>query len=145
MSKLFAILLLFLFLPHGHAGTGSVGLPNIRNFSRAEYNAGTQNWAISQDQNGTVYFANNDGLLSYNGVEWNLTRISSSAPLRSLLIDSQNTMYVGLINDFGIISRSGNKPESYQSLKHLLPEAYSEFDDIWKICEVAGGIVFQCF
>ena len=144
MSKMLAILLL-LFIHGEYAWAASVGLPNIRNFPRSEYKAGTQNWAISQDQNGTVYFANNDGLLSYNGVEWNLTRISSSAPLRSLLINSQNTIYVGLINDFGIIRREENRPESFQSLKHLIPEAYKEFDDVWKIFEVDGGIVFQCF
>jgi len=139
-----AILLLFLTLTVS-ASESTVGLPKVRNFPRSENKAGTQNWAISQDQNGIIYFANNDGLLSFNGVDWNLTRISSSAPLRSLLIDSRNTMYVGLINDFGIITREENRPESYQSLKYLLPEAYKEFDDIWKIFEVDGGIVFQCF
>ncbi len=144
MSKPIAILFLFFTLA-AFTRERFVGLPNIRNFSKSEYTAGTQNWAISQDQRGTIYFANNDGLLSFNGVEWNLSRISSSAPLRSLLIDSQNTIYVGLINDFGIIRRTENRPESYQSLKHLLPEAYREFDDIWNIYEVDGGIVFQCF
>jgi hypothetical protein len=41
--------------------------------------------------------------------------------------------------------REGNRPESYQSLKHLIPEAHKDFDDIWNIYEVDGGIVFQCF
>jgi len=144
MSKAITIVLL-LFVFSVFAQESSVGLPNIRNFSKSEYKAGTQNWAISQDQSGHIYFANNDGLLSFNGVEWNLSRISSSAPLRSLLIDKQNTIYVGLINDFGIVRREDNRPESYQSLKHLIPEANKDFDDIWNIFEADGGIVFQCY
>jgi ligand-binding sensor domain-containing protein/DNA-binding CsgD family transcriptional regulator len=144
MSKAITIVLL-LFTFSVFAREKSLGLPNIRNYYKSEYKAGTQNWAISQDQSGHIYFANNDGLLSFNGVEWNLSRISSIAPLRSLHIDRQNTIYVGLINDFGIVDREGNRPESYQSLKHLIPEAHKDFDDIWNIYEVDGGIVFQCF
>ncbi len=144
MSKAISLLLLLCALS-ASAGEGAVGVPYIRYYTKSEVQAGTQNWAISQDHNGTIYFANNDGLLSFNGVEWNLSRISSVAPLRSLLIDHQNTIYVGLINDFGIVRRTGNMPETYESLKHLIPAAYREFDDIWNICEVNGGIVFQCF
>ncbi len=120
------------------------GIPHIRNFNKSEYHAGTQNWGIIQDQRGFLYFANNDGLLSYNGGEWGLTRISSSAPLRSIMTDSENRIYVGLINDFGVISRKDNTASSYSSLKDLLPEEDREFDDIWRIHELDGEIVFQC-
>jgi hypothetical protein len=108
MSKAITIVLL-LFTFSVFAREKSLGLPNIRNYYKSEYKAGTQNWAISQDQSGHIYFANNDGLLSFNGVEWNLSRISSIAPLRSLHIDRQNTIYVGLINDFGIVRQGGEQ------------------------------------
>ncbi len=122
-----------------------IGTPNIRNYPKSEYYAGTQNWAISQDENGFMYFANNDGLLCFNGVEWDLTRVSSSSPLRSVMVDSKNTIYAGLINDFGIINRDVNRGSTFHSLKNLVPEEHKEFDDIWRIYEVDGGIVFQCF
>jgi len=95
------------------------GIPHIRNYNRSEYHAGTQNWGIIQDQRGFLYFANNDGLLFFDGGEWNLSRISASSPLRSILVDSENRIYVGLINDFGVISRRDDKAVSYRSLKSL--------------------------
>ncbi len=121
----------------------NAGTPYIRNYPKSEYNAGTQNWAISQDGNGFIYFANNDGLLCFNGVEWDLTRVSASSPLRSIMVDSGNNLYAGLINDFGIIIREENRASEFHSLKHLVPVDFREFDDIWRIYEVDGGIFFQ--
>jgi len=121
------------------------GTPYIRNFHKSDYKADTQNWGISQDKRGFIYFANNDGLLSFDGVEWNLTRVSESSPLRSILVDSKDRILVGLINDFGIVNRTGNKPSSFTSLKKLLPEDYREFNEIWRIHEVSQGILFQCY
>lgn len=141
-----ALCILFLsFSIIANAQNSYSGIPNIRNFPKSEYNAGTQNWVIDQDQDGFIYFANNDGLLCFNGVEWSLTRVSASSPLRSILVDSQNTIYAGLINDFGIVRREENRASYFESLKDLVPDKYKEFDDIWRIYEVDSGIVFQCY
>lgn len=140
------LLILLLSIPlSAFAQIKYIGTPYIRNYPKSEHSAGTQTWAISQDKNGFIYFANNDGLLCFNGVEWNLSRVSSSSPLRSILLDTKNTIYAGLINDFGIIDREAYKASQFRSLKHLLPEEYREFDDIWRIYEVDGGIFFQCY
>jgi len=121
------------------------GSPNIRNYPRSINNGGIQNWAISQDQNGFMYFANNDGLLCFDGVKWNLIPVSSCSPLRSVFVDSKNTIYVGLINDFGIINRENSNASVFKSLKNLLPDGFEEFEDVWRIHEIDDGIVFQCF
>ena len=44
------------------------GEPFIRNYTPKEYGADVQNWGITQDDQGVMYFANNDGLLEYDGV-----------------------------------------------------------------------------
>jgi len=44
----------------------------------------------------------NDGLLCYDGVEWELIKVSSSSPVRSVFVDSENNIYIGLIKDFGL-------------------------------------------
>lgn len=144
MSRVLTFLLLFLAAMTS-AQQNYRGTPFVRNFGKSDYNADTQNWGICQDSRGFIYFANNDGLLSFDGVEWSLTRISASAPLRSILVDSRDRICAGLINDFGIIEREGHKPSSFRSLKYLLPEQFREFDEIWKIHETEAGIVFQCY
>ncbi|WP_301931354.1 hypothetical protein, partial [Ferruginibacter sp.] len=59
-------ILLFIFLPFSAFCQNTVGLPDIINYSKQNYSAGLQNWDIRQDKNGIMYFANNEGLLSYD-------------------------------------------------------------------------------
>ena len=50
----------------------TIGTPFIHNYSRENYRAGSQTWDIEQGKNGMMYFANNDGLLEYDGKHWNI-------------------------------------------------------------------------
>jgi ligand-binding sensor domain-containing protein/DNA-binding CsgD family transcriptional regulator len=142
MSKsIFFIILIFPLLCSGQVKY--IGIPEIQNYSKSDYKASTQNWEIAQDQNGFLYFANNDGLLRFDGLHWDLTEISKTSPVRSVKISSENRIYLGLINDFGVIIQNEPKQIFYKSLKHLLPAGIEDFDDIWKIHEIPDGMVFQ--
>lgn len=44
---------------------------DIVNYSRRIYASGNQNWKIKQHPNGWMYFANNKGLLEFDGTTWN--------------------------------------------------------------------------
>jgi len=138
-------ILLFLLPFYCAAQLKNFGTPEIVNFPRSVYKGGTQNWGIAQDQNGFLYFANNDGLLKFDGINWELIRISDTSPLRSVFVDSRNNIFIGLINDFGVIASRESGKSEYKSLKHLLPEGIGDFNEIWRIHEIPRGIVFQCF
>jgi ligand-binding sensor domain-containing protein/DNA-binding CsgD family transcriptional regulator len=141
-----AIPILFIILPtFCFSQLKTIGTPAIRNFYNSDYGAGTQNWDIAQDENGFMYFANNDGLLIFNGVNWDLVRVSPFSPVRSVFIDKNNNPYIGLINDFGILSTEEPGYPVFKSLKHLLPPEIGDFEDIWRIHETSDGIVFQCY
>ena len=45
----------------------NIGLPFNKNYDKQTYNAGTQNWDITQDDRGFMFFANNDGILEFDG------------------------------------------------------------------------------
>ena len=45
-------------------------IPPIQQFKSKISFAGNQNWMISQDQKGTLYIANNKGLLQFRGYIW---------------------------------------------------------------------------
>lgn len=122
-----------------------IGVPALKNFSKSDYSAATQNWDAAQFANGLMVFANNDGVLSFNGVNWDLIPVSDYSPVRSVFVDSNNTLYVGLINDFGLIKQEEPHAPVFVSLKSLLPDDVEEFDDVWKIHESPLGIVFQCY
>ena len=42
----------------------------ITQYSRNDFNADPQFWAICEDQNGTIFFGNNDGVIIFDGEHW---------------------------------------------------------------------------
>ena len=119
------------------------GLPGIHNFTRQEYNGGTQNWSFGQSPNGMVYFGNNNGLLEFDGAHWS---IYSDLGLinRSLCIDGKR-IYVGAFNKFGYYEEDDKGKLKYCSLMSLLNGRMTDFDEIWRIYKTSYGIVFQSF
>ena len=57
--------------------SGFANQPLVRNFNRETYKAGTQNWAIVQDETNALYFANNNGMLRYDGKNWTTVQIKN--------------------------------------------------------------------
>jgi DNA-binding CsgD family transcriptional regulator len=122
-----------------------IGTPNINNYPKSIYKAGTQNWGICQDDNGFMYFANNEGVLIFNGLQWKRIQVSQSKPIRSIFHDSKNNIYIGLLNDFGMLQEDNTGKLTFTSLRHLIKENVAGFDDIWRIHETEEGIVFQTY
>lgn len=146
MLSLKQFLIYLLLLPAiGFAQIKSIGLPDVQNYPKTVYKAGTQNWGITQDNNGFIYFANNDGVLYFDGVRWELFEFSKSSPIRSILADGQGRIFVGLINDFGFLKMDESGRLGFQSLRYLLPADIDNFLDIWKIHDTSQGIVFQSY
>lgn len=64
------------------------------------YKSGNQNWMISQHNNGWMYFANNKGLLEFDGVNWETYSIHN-AKARAVTVAPDGKIYVGGIDQFG--------------------------------------------
>jgi ligand-binding sensor domain-containing protein/DNA-binding CsgD family transcriptional regulator len=119
------------------------GLPGIRNFPRTEFAGGIQSWAFAETDNGLIYFANNSGLLEYNGNTWALYQ-SVKAVNRVVCADG-NRIYVGAFNDFGYYEENEKGILQYHSLTGLVKSKIGDFDEIWRIHKTDFGIVFQSF
>lgn len=124
-------------------GQNPIGLPDIINYEKTTYGAGTQNWAIQQDKNGILYFANNEGLLSFDGTFWKTYPISNKTIVRSLVIAPDNKIYVGAQGDFGYFSPAVNGKLQYQSLLDLVPAKDKLFADIWDIVADDKAVFFR--
>lgn len=122
-----------------------IGTPYIRNFTKQDYKAGTQSWGIAQDLNGFMYFANNDGLLLYNGVDWEVYKMPNLSMVRSIFADEKGEIYVGAYNDIGKMVRAENGKLTFSSMKDQLPEKARNFDDVWNIFSFRDAIVFQSY
>ena len=147
--KIKIILFLGCFLSqlfNGFCQVKNIGLPEIKNFSKIEYKGGTQNWNIAEDSFENIYFANNDGLLQFDGFFWNKYQIPNNKAIRSLKIDAQNRIFVGGYNKFGYFKADENGKLIYNSLSDLLSEKQrSQIDFIWKIHIIDETVYFQSF
>lgn len=118
--------------------------PIIRNFSKKATKAGTQNWDIIQHKNNWMYFANNNGLLEFDGYRWTIYPISNYTNIRSLYYDEKkDRIYAGAFNEFGYYSRDDNGILVYTSLKDIIPDEDKEFNEIWHINNIDNTLFFQ--
>jgi DNA-binding CsgD family transcriptional regulator len=124
----------------------SIGLPRIKNYKRTEYKGGTQNWSIDQDANGNLYFANNNGLIQYDGSNWHKYSLPNSSTIRSLKIDSSGKIFVGSTDEFGYFKSNDKGVLKYFSISKLIPKNKDKnINLIWRIHLYKGGVVFQSF
>ncbi|WP_370274347.1 hypothetical protein [Flavobacterium sp. RSP46] len=74
-------------------------LPPIVKYFSTTYGAGNQNWMISQDQNHYVFFANYEGLLEFNGSNWELYPSPNETIVRSVKVIG-NKIFTGCYMEF---------------------------------------------
>ena len=143
-NKILPVILLFLsLLSPTDSKSQRYGLPGIHNYTRAEYNAGTQNWSVAQADNGMMYFANNNGLLEFDGTHWKTYR-DMELIYRSLCVDGKR-IYVGAYNQLGYYEENDRGILTFHSLTFLVQNKLRDFDEIWRIHKTSYGIVFQSF
>jgi DNA-binding CsgD family transcriptional regulator len=115
----------------------------VYNYRQTDYNAGTQNWQVKQQQSGWIYAANNYGLLEFDGFRWQHYGIWNSTVLRCLEIAPQGEIYVGGSNEFGVFAGNNMGMLSYRPLSQDIPEKYRNFGEIWNIHILNNDIYFQ--
>ncbi len=120
-----------------------IGIPEVINYTKSVYGAGTENRGIVQDKNGVMYFANYEGLLSFDGVYWKIYPLPNKTIVRSIAIGKDNRIYAGGQNDFGYFSPDANGKLAYTSLKNLLSEKNFSFSDIWFTCAFGNDVFFM--
>jgi len=143
--KIFLLLLFFIQAISLRGQFKSIGVPEIWNIERDEYRGGTQNWNIVDDEQGNIYVANNNGILRFDGEDWEIFPASNNSVVRSLAYGDDKKVYVGAYNEIGVLEKSERTGFRYYTLNHLIPEEAKNFDDVWNIYQTRYGVVFQSF
>lgn len=141
MKLSIAILLLLCYC--GAYTQHTIGIPDIINFSRQQYHSGTQNWDIKQDGNGIMYFANNDGLLTYDGSLWRTYKLPDRTHLRSVEIGEGNKIYTGGQDNIGYFAPDALGTLQYHSLNGLVPQEERSIGEVWDIITYGKDIFFR--
>ena len=121
----------------------TIGKPDILNFSHEVSKSGSQTWKILQDRFGVMYFANNSGLLSYNGREWKLFPLPNKTIVRSIYMADDDKIFAGGQDAIGYYFPDGQGTMIYHSLIESIPTAHRSFGDVWNIVEYENAIFFR--
>ncbi|MEL7341110.1 MAG: hypothetical protein AAGM67_11530, partial [Bacteroidota bacterium] len=140
----FGLLLLF-GIPFHLKAQSSLGL--IRSFLPEEYSgedfvAGPQNWGMVQNQQNLLFISNNNGVLSFDGEEWQIvegTRGRSSMKMGS---SPKGIVYLADDTDLGRIVADSLGKLQFRSLRALLPDS-SLNHEVLRIKQWKGQVVFQ--
>ena len=115
----------------------------IKNFSAGDYKATSINYSGIENEDGVLFFANESGVLIYDGSEWTLISVKDFSAVTSLLA-RDGKVYVGAGNEFGYIEQNSQGKYEYSSLRHLVKLPKKEnIGFIWQIVRVGNDIFFS--
>ena len=120
--------------------------PAIRNFGPLDYSGGTQNWEIAESGSHYIYAANNNGLMVFNGEDWEIAPVLNHTNVHTININRKATrVYVGAFDDLGYFeNHEPLRCARYVSLTNLLPQQDRQFKDVWDVESLSDGrVAFQ--
>lgn len=139
-QKCLLFLSFFLGLSSSCLAQAITGLPEMLNYTPEDYFAHKQNWQVRQHSNGYLYFANNSGVLEFDGSNWRLI----SHPNLVHVYDfawSGNRLLVSGFGSFGYFQQNANLDWQYHDLSNGLPaEAKGQY--IYRVLASPKGDFF---
>jgi len=89
-----------------------------------------------------MYFANNNGLMIFDGKNWTTTAINTETSVRSLLYTKDGRCYASTFNEFGYFKKQKNQ-YVYLSLSEKFKIDKAESNALFSIIEGKKSIYFQ--
>ena len=117
-------------------------LSPIQSFSPDQYNAANQNWDITQSDENDIFFANNDGLLKYNGSRWT-TYLSTNGSIVRSIKAVKNRVYAASYEDFGYWEKDISGNHIYVSLVNENELTVDNDEEFWNILYYDDWLIFQ--
>ena len=144
--NLFTIALFFLLIVTSNQLRGAeYENPVVKNFSKADYKADNQNWSVAEDSVGNVYFANNKGLLEFNGISWKLYPSPKGNVIRCVAVGRNNRIYTSGYRELGYWDRQKSGTLRYISLKAFAEKNFISNVEFWQIIPLGDKVYFHSF
>ncbi|MCK5169915.1 MAG: hypothetical protein KAQ75_08545, partial [Bacteroidales bacterium] len=119
------------------------GNPFITNYYSKDYKGHAQNWAITQDSRGVMYFGNGDkGVMEFDGENFGFIPVANNSTVLSLDIDKNDKIYVGAVGEFGYIEADSIGQLVYKSYLDKINPADKNFTDVWATLCTTEGVYF---
>ncbi len=114
----------------------------IQHYTNEDYGSSSQVWSATADHRGLMFFGSNKHLMVFDGASWNKYQARNKSIFRSLAVDSNNLIYAGSYNEFGVFLPDSLGGYYYESLSEKLPDSLEKMRDIWKTHCTSHGVYF---
>tara|TARA_B100000508_G_scaffold141074_1_gene145949 strand:- start:2293 stop:4827 length:2535 start_codon:yes stop_codon:yes gene_type:complete len=118
------------------------GVPLITNYEPSDYVASPQNWGVTQMESGEMLFANDFGLLIYNGRQWKTIEEEVGFNSKSIL-KKGSSIYLGCENNVFRIKTDSGGSLIFKSILPSLPDSIAEFGMVDGLLSVGNQIAFH--
>tara|TARA_R100001143_G_scaffold63597_1_gene73272 strand:+ start:13622 stop:16780 length:3159 start_codon:yes stop_codon:yes gene_type:complete len=135
-----SLFLILVSLPKESLKAQLLGNPFIYNFLPEEYQAHNQSWEITELSNGHIAIATGNGIVLFDGEEFEMVR-GTPLMITDLLTTSSGKTYYGMSNRFGQIVPDSMGYPSYHHLQDLMDEEHREFGAFHNMIEWEDDIL----
>lgn len=144
MSKLTFVLTFILFIRCTSSWAHNSDTIIIRNFNTGNYKATSFNYSGLQAKDGNYYFANENGVLQYDGSAWRLHPIKNYSGVLSLAASEDDKLYIGGVDEFGFAEKDSDGALKYTSLRHKL-HTDSTINEVWQTLIFEKDVYFVSY
>ncbi len=118
-------------------------IPAIQSFNRNQYGGGLKNWNFAEDDDGNLYVANTEGILIFNGMNWQKVFLPNHRVPRCVYKGYDGRIYAGGFETIGFIDRSNPAEPKYVEMGQDILKGTEE--EIWHITGNDEQVMFQSF
>lgn len=133
-------MLTFLILPLGISAQWN---SFIINYKKDVFGRGAQTWQIRAYDENHLFCANKNGVLQYNGNDWQLYPFHNGSHVRSIhFSEKQKRVYAGGESEFGYLEPDEAGEMIYTVLSDRFNEQYSLYGGYWGVFEVDNLVYY---
>jgi class 3 adenylate cyclase/ligand-binding sensor domain-containing protein len=113
----------------------------MQHFTGKQMQAHPLMWDATEDKFGRIWFANNDGIIRFDGNNW--TTFPTPHPVRSIAFNNKQELFVACMGDLGTLVFKADGTTEYTSLKNKLDLATINHNLDGKLLLVNGVVYFH--
>ncbi|WP_282037726.1 helix-turn-helix and ligand-binding sensor domain-containing protein [Saccharicrinis aurantiacus] len=117
----------------------------ITNFKKDQYNGASKNWSITHGKQNELYFANDYGLLSFDGSNWSLNETPNNSTMRAISINENGRIYSCGFREIGYWEKDVKGELHYTSLTPSIEDQLLENEEFWTILQSDDALYFHSF
>lgn len=117
----------------------------IHQFTKSDFEADSQFWAMCEGNDGTLFFGNNDGVLVYDGEHWHKVVLPNNSSVRSLAKGQGGQIYAGGYDEAGLVYRKPTGEYAYKSLMKDIAGARENIENVWDIQYADNRMLYRAY